>query len=110
MLSGMLDLLCVIPRDEVEGKGIAYVRSELEKGEESRNVLGKWEKFWFYFRRQWIPLLDRWNIYDKDGKYLDMVNCTNNGLESYNHRFNQLFLTKPSLIAFAHGVEQESRY
>ena len=23
MLSGMLDLLCVIPRDKVEGKGIA---------------------------------------------------------------------------------------
>ncbi len=52
-------------------------------------------------------LLDRWNIYDKDGEYLDMVNRTNNGLESYNRRFNQLFPTKPSLIAFAHGVEQE---
>ena len=70
----------------------------------------KWEEFQLYFRRQWIPLLERWNIYDKDGKHLDMVNRTNNGLESYNHQFNALFSQKPALIAFVHGVEEESWY
>ncbi len=46
MFSGMLDLLCVIPRDQVEGKGNAYVCLQLEKGKESRNEMKKWDKFW----------------------------------------------------------------
>ena len=39
-----------------------------------------------------------------------MVNRTNNGLESHNHQFNALFSQKPALIAFVHGVEEESWY
>jgi hypothetical protein len=84
MLSGMLDLLCVIPRDQVEGKGIAYVRLQLEKGKESRNEMKKCNEFWLFLGCQWIPLLARWNICNKDDEYYDMVNCTNNGLKSYN--------------------------
>jgi hypothetical protein len=110
MLSGMLDPLCVIPCDKVEGKGIAYVCLQLEKGKDSRKEKKKWEEFWLYIQCQWIPLLDRWNICDKDGKYYDMVNRTNNGIESYNHRFNKLFPQKPPLITFVYGVEEESRF
>ncbi len=110
MLSGMLDLLCVIPRDKVKGKGMAYVCSKLEKGKDSRKEMKKWNKFWLYFRRQWIPLLDRRNIYYKDGEYLDMVNHTNNGIERYNRRFNAIFPPKPTLITFVTTVEIKSRY
>ncbi len=45
---------------------------------------------------------------DKDGEYYDMVNRTNNGIESYNRRFGALFPTKPTLIAFVSAVEEES--
>jgi hypothetical protein len=68
----------------------------------------KWDEFRLYFRRQWIPLLARWNICDKDGEYYDMVNRTNNGLENYNKHFNALFPQKPALIAFVRAVEEES--
>ncbi len=110
MLSGMLDVLCVIPRDEVEGKVIAYVCSRLEKEKDSRKEMKKWNEFWLYFRHHWIPLLDRWNIYNKDGKYLDVANHTNNGIERYNQYFNTIFPQKPTLIAFVTTVEIESRY
>ncbi len=110
MLSGMLDLLCVIPHDKVEGKGIAYVRSQLEKGKDSRKEKKKWAEFWLYFHRQWIPLLERLNICNKDGEYFDMVNRTNNGIKSYNRRFNAIFPQKPTLIAFVTTVEIESWY
>jgi hypothetical protein len=68
----------------------------------------KWDHFWLYFRHIWIPLLEKWNICDKDGEYYDMVNRTNNGIESYNRRFGALFPTKPTLIAFVSAVEEES--
>mmetsp|Transcript_14493 Transcript_14493/g.26274 ORF Transcript_14493/g.26274 Transcript_14493/m.26274 type:complete len:81 (+) Transcript_14493:738-980(+) len=39
------------------------------------------------------------------------MNRTNNGLESYNRRFNELFEGhNPSLIEFVQTVEKESRY
>jgi hypothetical protein len=106
----MLDLLCVIPRDKVEGKGIAYVRSQLEKGKDSRKEKKKWAEYWLYFSRPWIPLLERWNICDKDGEYFDMVNHTNNAIKRYNHCFNDIFPGKPTLIAFVTAVEIESWY
>jgi hypothetical protein len=37
------------------------------------------------------------------------VNRTNNALESYNRRFNDLFHKKPSLIEFVQILEAESR-
>ena len=48
-----------------------------------------------YFDRQWIPILGSWNIFDDEGKYKELMNRTNNGLESYNKIFNGLFEKKP---------------
>ena len=80
---GVLDLLTVIPQDEVVIKGIPFVRSLIEDGV-SDVELSKWEKFWKYFDKQWIPLLDKWNICDEDGDIINVINRTNNGVESYN--------------------------
>ncbi len=52
--------------------------------------------------------MGKWNICDKDGKYYNMVNRTNNGIESYNRHFGALFPKKPTLIAFVSTVEEES--
>ncbi len=51
----------------------------------------------FYFMRQWIPILTSWNL-EVEGETTDIVNHTNNALESYNRRFNALFPKTPSLI------------
>ena len=70
----------------------------------------RWNIFWEYFNRQWIPILDSWNICDDDGKYKELMNHTNNGLKRYNKRFVGLFEKKPSLLEFFEVVEAESRY
>ena len=109
MALGGLDILCVLPRDEVEEIGIPYIRSLLELG------IPEWEKealneiFWPYFMRQWIPIIMSWNLMSDEGSPVEIVNRTNNALESYNRRFNALFLKQPTLIEFAMIIEKESR-
>ncbi len=79
---GGLDILCILPRNEVEKIGIPYLRYILELGRQP------WEKekldiiFWPYFKQQWIPIMQSWNLIGKDGAPLQIVNCTNNALES----------------------------
>ena len=112
MLPGNLDLLCVIPREEVGTKGIRFLRKKLEKGKQklSKKEREGYDTFWKYFEKQWLPIVEKWNICEKDGDYFDMVNRTNNGLESYNRHVNQLFPTRPTLIAFVQVIEGESRH
>ena len=106
---GVFDMLCIIPQDEVEEYGIPYVCSIIEEDLDDMEI-ERWNIFWEYFNRQWIPILDSWNICDYDGKYKELMNRTNNGLESYNKRFNGFFEKKPSLLECFEVVEAESRY
>lgn len=108
MKIGCLDILCIIPRDEVAKYGIPYLRWTLEK-DQLDNVKQGWNVFWQYFEKQWMPILNDWNICGEDGWYISMVNHTNNGIESYNNTINSLFKKKPSLIKFVQVLEEESR-
>ena len=66
------------------------------------------DKFYAYFRKQWLRISKNWNIREEDGHFLQMVNRTNNGLESYNRRFNSIFPKTPSLLEFNASVKNES--
>ena len=66
MQIGMLDLLCIIPIEEVEEYRIPYLRSILEK-DASKKDIDKWQTFWDYFLRQWMPILWRWNMSQMEG-------------------------------------------
>ena len=101
MKIGSLDLLSVIPREEVVEYGIPFLRSVLEAGKEPKTV-ALWDKFWEYFHNTWISMLESWNICIGDDEYIDLVNRTNNGLERYNRKFNGLFPKKPSLITYSY--------
>jgi hypothetical protein len=65
-----LDILCVLPRDEVEEIGIPFIHSLLELG------IPEWEKkalndiFRPYFMQQWIPILMSWNLMSDEGSPL----------------------------------------
>jgi len=107
MKIGSLDLLSLIPWDEVVEYGIPYLRSLLEAGKEQKTV-ALWDKFWVYFDKTWIPIIESWNICIGDDKYIELVNRTNNGLERYNPKFNGLFPKRPSLIEFVQTLEKES--
>jgi hypothetical protein len=109
METGAFDLLTILPHDEVESYGIDYLRSIFEPDDLSVEEKARWVEFWNYYGRQWSPILDSWNICDADGDVKAFVNRTNNALERYNRRFNDLFHKKPSLIEFVQILEEESR-
>ena len=108
MQVGMLDLMCVIPAEEVLAHGIPYLRS-IFGANLSKREHEKWEKFWQYFERQWMPILSSWNVahLENDGEYYDIINRTNNGLERYNRHYNGLFPTKPDLFQFVRTLQNE---
>ena len=108
MKIGSLDLLCIIPQDEVEEYGIPYLQSLFETKDETDDVKDRWKLFWKYFYVQWIPIIKDWNICARAGEYITLVNRTNNGIESYNNRINELYTKKPSMIEFVTTLEEES--
>ena len=107
MAVGGLDLLCVIPRHEIESVGIPFLRLTLE-GTATKSEKSSMDKFYAYFRKQWLRISKNWNIREEHGHFLQMVNRTNNGLESYNRRFNSIFPKTPSLLEFNESVKNES--
>ena len=53
MAVGGLDLLCVIPRKEIESIGIPFLRLTLE-GSATELEKMSMDNFWTYFRKQWL--------------------------------------------------------
>jgi hypothetical protein len=48
---GMLDLLCILPHDEVVEYRIPFLRPIFERNCSAKE-LERWNKFWIYFARQ----------------------------------------------------------
>ena len=71
----------------------------------------RWDQFWDYFSKQWMPIKDSWNISGEDDQYRKYVNRTNNALESYNRHVQELFKRggKVKLLEFVEITEKESR-
>ena len=111
----VIDVLTIIPHDEILTKGIPYVRSIIDKECNSDIDLKKWDDFWRdYFIKFWMSSEDfvkTWNIYDEDHDYKDLQIRTSNGLERYNRSINEKFPTPhPSLFQFVTTIEEEGRY
>ena len=79
--NGKIDILTIIPIDDILVKGISYVRSLMN---ETNNIL-ELDSFWRYFKKTWIGEYNPkyWNIsLYKDTNDL-LRNKTNNSLERY---------------------------
>ena len=74
-------------------------------------MIKKWDIFWKYFD-YWLSIIPSWNICEENGEYIELTNRTNNALERYNRRINELFKDKkpPRLIEFVQICEKESRF
>jgi hypothetical protein len=65
------------------------------------------DSFWNYFQRTWLkkysPLL--WNVHGNE----DIVNRTNNHLERYNRRMNEVFpVAHPNILSFVDTIKTEA--
>ena len=124
MIPGNLDLLCILPLDEIKPYGIPFLRDIFESDLslladiyeddnfdfEQEEELKRWDMFWEYFERQWMPIKDSWNFSGLSEKEMESLKTTNNALESYNKHFSNLFKQgKVRLNEFVEVVEKESR-
>jgi hypothetical protein len=107
MAPGALDILTVIPVDEIETIGILYVRSLINEA----GCRTSWDGFWKYFKDTWMQKYrpQWWNINELSSEEDDIQNRTNNPLESYNRILNTVFPTPhPSLAQFIEVIKQQS--
>ena len=108
--NGLLNLLTVIPPEEIESKGIPYIKERFEVGEYGQ----QFDSFWGYFAETWLrkfPPSKLWNFYDvisSDSFDKDLINKTNNPCESFNNKLNAMFPTngRPTLINFVEGIKK----
>ena len=86
---GPLEILCVIPINEIMTKGISYVRSKTDEGEYSE----RFDSFWNYFKLTWMTMYNptTWNIHEilASEDHDMLVNRTNNACEAFNRRLNE---------------------
>lgn len=75
-----LDILTIIPTNEIRTKGIPYVKQAIESADLSAEDKLKWKKFWKYFFKYWMSsdeFIKLWNHHN----VADTEDVTNNGLE-----------------------------
>ena len=114
MTKYVLDVLTVIPPNEILSKGIPYVKSIIEKELVKQSDKDKWKLFWeTYFIKYWMSserFIKCWNIHSEDDSHLDLQNRTNIALERYNRTLNdKLSSPHPSLLQFVTTMEEEGR-
>ena len=110
MTKNVMDVLTILPRNEILTYGIPYVRSCIIETADKE----KWDMFWnTYFIKFWMSsdnYIATWNIADGGKTCNDLQNRTNNPLESYNRKMNGKFSTPhPSFPVFVMTIEEEAR-
>ncbi|KAG3068299.1 hypothetical protein PI125_g23447 [Phytophthora idaei] len=113
MARGMLDVLTVLPHDQIDPLGTEYVIERIQSSLAERDIPysgGGWEVFWTYFRRIWIKIIPPrlWNV---RGINRQIVNRTNNPLERYNRELNSAFPSpRPNLATFIGVLERHAHH
>jgi len=106
--NGLINILPLVPTDELITKAIPYIRMHFDEGEDEV----KFDIFWNYFTNTWIRAYEpsSWNIeaiLNNPDKDEIMVNRTNNPLENFNRRMNDSFPTAhPNMQQFVGTVNQ----
>lgn len=119
-VEGLIDMLTVIPPEEIETIGIPYIRNKMHQIEKDHNCEAIMNIFWTgYFVQTWIKRHkpSTWNIgqivsgKDKECELAKIVNRTNNCVERYNKRLrNDVFnYPHPSMIDFVNGLRHEAQ-
>jgi MULE transposase domain len=114
-----VDLLTVIPHEDIMPKGVPHVnaliqaRCESVLDDDSETVeysTDKWTAFWAYFEKTWVTKYKpkTWNVHGIDAT---IVNRTNNPLERFNRELNKIFPTAhPSIPTFVATIEKPRGY
>jgi hypothetical protein len=108
--NGLINLLTTIPIEEIESKGIPYIRARFNEGQHK----SKFDTFWKYFVATWMTQYnpEDWNINrgrNNDLSEEDILNRTNNPLERFNRKMNGYFPCRhPAMVQYVTGIRQLS--
>ena len=99
----------MIPKSEVVTHGLPYIHCELSKLSDYEKSKFSIKKYFNYFKRTWIPVVERWNISSivADGNHRRLlINRTNNALENHNKQCHLLFPNPhPAMDIFITGIK-----
>ena len=106
---GIMNVLTVIPIEEIVTKGIPYCRCGFD--ESSHQV--QFDSFWKYFISTWMVRYNPkvWNIHSfaTDNSEFTLINRTNNPLERFNRKMNDSFPTPhPTMTSFVETIRKIS--
>ena len=107
MLPSILDILTVIPHEDICTVGFQYLRQKVQDCEDD---IIKFEMFLKYFRTTWMSQYspNDWNISSHINQNV-IANRTNNALESYNHHLNDLFThSHPNIMDFVERLRTDA--
>ena len=108
--NGLLNILTVIPIEDIENKGIPYIRQKFNEGQDKV----KFDSFWKYFVATWMTQYnpEDWNIHrgrNSDLPADEVLNRTNNPLERFNKKLNGYFAARhPTMVQYVMGIRQIS--
>ncbi|OWZ19629.1 hypothetical protein PHMEG_0006081, partial [Phytophthora megakarya] len=106
---GVLDLLTVLPHEQIDPRGIEHVTDRIKDLTAEREIEyseRKWAAFCVYFRRTWIEMIPPklWNV---RGIARRLINRTNNLLERYNRELDNAFTAaRPNIPTFVGVLER----
>jgi hypothetical protein len=104
---GPMEILTIIPINEITSTGIPYVRSKTVED----SYKGKFDTFWKYFVKTWMHLYSPqdWNIHGilQKNEPDTIINRTNNPLERFNRAMNNKFPNAhPNMAQFVEGIKE----
>ena len=107
---GYINILFVIPVEEIRDFGIPFVRSQMDESGRQQ----QWENFWRYFDTTWCKSYEPsdWNLHAittrVDAEDI-LINRTNNPLERFNRRMNDSFPNPhPNMASFVETIKSIS--
>lgn len=106
MQPGVLDLLTVCARAKLEA-AIEIVQAMVPID----GARKQWADFWKYFRCTWVKTypFKTWNVSEMLTVNVELINRTNNLLESYNRYFCEKFpIHHPTLLHFLEVIKSEA--
>ena len=105
--NGLINLLNIIPVNEIIVKGIPYIRAHFDEKTYSR----QFDEFWVYFVKTWMKYYSPtdWNInhiisMGTESMESICINRTNNPLERFNRTFGEIMGNHPNMVNFLKGL------
>jgi hypothetical protein len=106
--AGLINILTVVPLEEIESKAIPYIRANFDEGPH----VAKFDIFYNYILKTWMKRYDPklWNLHHIHTNYSEediLINRTNNPIERFNRTMNEHFPTPhPTVVNFVQTINE----